>query len=340
MPPSVLLSHPSSLEHDTGAIPSGRRGSRPSRRSSLRAAGSGWCGGRRRPPRATQLEAVHPAAYVTAIEAFVAAGGGSLDADTVTSPGSFVAALHARGRRVRGGRRAARPRGGGFAASVHRPPGHHASEARPMGFCLFNNVAVAARHARDALRGRAGARSSTGTSITATGPATSSGRPPRSSSCRSTSTRCGRGRVRPPRSASGAGIGYTVNLPVAGGTGDDVFVSHVAHVVGAARAVVRAGADPAERGLRRPRGRPAGRLRGDGRGLRGDGRLDAVAGRLARRARGARARRGLRPRRVVAVALRRARGLRGRHARRSSGRPDPSGVRAGARAAAAPALLP
>ena len=76
------------------------------------------------------------------------AGGGSIDADTVMSAGSFVAAQHAAGGaielvdRVLGG---AAPTG----FSVHRPPGHHATADRAMGFCLFNNVAVAARWALD-----------------------------------------------------------------------------------------------------------------------------------------------------------------------------------------------
>ncbi len=75
---------------------------------------------------------------------------GNLDADTVVSVGSYEAALHAAGGAVElvdalrhGARR-------GPAASLHRPPGHHAERARAMGFCLFANVAVAAQHALDA----------------------------------------------------------------------------------------------------------------------------------------------------------------------------------------------
>jgi acetoin utilization deacetylase AcuC-like enzyme len=92
------------------------------------------------------LTAVHPAPYVASIERASAFGGAQLDPDTVVSPGSYEAALHAAGGAVAlvdmlldGDARS------GF--SAHRPPGHHAVAARAMGFCLFNNIAVAARHA-------------------------------------------------------------------------------------------------------------------------------------------------------------------------------------------------
>jgi len=94
------------------------------------------------------LEAIHPAEYVTSIQRACEAGGGFLDLDTVVSPDSFEAALHAAGGAVRmvelllGG-------SAPYAFSAHRPPGHHATQARAMGFCLFNSVAVAARHALD-----------------------------------------------------------------------------------------------------------------------------------------------------------------------------------------------
>ncbi|HRF38016.1 MAG TPA: histone deacetylase family protein, partial [Saprospiraceae bacterium] len=66
--------------------------------------------------------------------------GGHLDADTVTSPGSFQAAIHAVGATI------AASETGDFA--LVRPPGHHAYPNRASGFCLFNNVAIAAAKLR------------------------------------------------------------------------------------------------------------------------------------------------------------------------------------------------
>jgi acetoin utilization deacetylase AcuC-like enzyme len=229
MPPAVLLSHRSSLDHDTGAHP--ERAERlvaverelatrslPLVRSSSVPATRGL------------LHAVHPPGYVDSIERFVAAGGGALDADTICSPGSWDAALHGAGGAcavvdlLLGGEAA-------FAASVHRPPGHHAEAARAMGFCLFNSVAVAARRALDGGFGVSrvlvldwDVHHGNGTNdifhatdevlfasihesplYPGTGPASDVGR--------------------------GAGEGYTVNLPVPGGSGDETFLSLVAHVV-------------------------------------------------------------------------------------------------------------
>jgi acetoin utilization deacetylase AcuC-like enzyme len=91
---------------------------------------------------------VHPGRYVDMVRELSQAGGGHIDMDTIASEGSWSAARHAAGgavelvRRVLDGEAPT-----GF--SVHRPPGHHAEPDRAMGFCLFNNVAVAARWALD-----------------------------------------------------------------------------------------------------------------------------------------------------------------------------------------------
>jgi acetoin utilization deacetylase AcuC-like enzyme len=97
------------------------------------------------PRRATRAELtrVHPAETVDAIEHFCRAGGGRIDADTAVIPASWDAAVLAAGagpdavERLRAGEADA-------AFVAVRPPGHHATPERPMGFCLFNNVAVTA----------------------------------------------------------------------------------------------------------------------------------------------------------------------------------------------------
>lgn len=226
----VLFRHPSSVEHETGAHPE-----RPGRIVAIERAleARHWLGWDVRvSPEATlqQLWAVHPAEYVAGIERLCAGGGGSLDADTVVSARSYTAARHAAGGAcalvdvLLGGDG---PRVG---ASVHRPPGHHAEPARAMGFCVFNNVAVAARHALDAhglervLVFDWDVHHGNGTNdifhatpdvlfasihesplYPGTGPATDVG--------------------------SGPGEGYTVNLPVPHRSGDPAWTSLAEHVV-------------------------------------------------------------------------------------------------------------
>ncbi len=92
---------------------------------------------------AAELERVHPAAYLEMLEARCRAGGGNLDADTVLSADSWRAAVAAAGTGIAA--IDALSNGAADAAFLAlRPPGHHARPTQGMGFCLINNVAVAA----------------------------------------------------------------------------------------------------------------------------------------------------------------------------------------------------
>jgi acetoin utilization deacetylase AcuC-like enzyme len=228
MPP-VFIEHPSSLEHDTGHHPE-----QPARITAIRREleDRGWLGLKRlHSPQAPRpaLEAVHPARYLNGLQELCAAGGGQIDLDTLVSEQSYEAALHAAGGAIELTQLLLAGEAP-YGFSAHRPPGHHATRAKSMGFCLMNNVAIAAQHALD----HGGCERvvildwdvhhGNGTNdifhesdrvlfisihesplYPGTGPAADAG--------------------------SGAGLGYTINLPVEGGSGDAVYISLVEHVV-------------------------------------------------------------------------------------------------------------
>ncbi len=149
---TVVFSHPDCLEHLT---PPGH----PEQVARLRAVESALAApafdGLRREmaPLAelADLERCHPRAHIDKLRAAVPREGlARLDADTHVSPGSWQAALRAVGGCIAAVEQVVS--GDADDAFVAcRPPGHHAETARPMGFCLFGNVSIAAKHALDAL---------------------------------------------------------------------------------------------------------------------------------------------------------------------------------------------
>ena len=142
--PGLYLRHPSSFRHDTGGHPENAR-----RLTAIEDAMSerdllGLELVEAPAASRAQLERVHSAAHVDSIEAISAQGGGMID-DRHCRQRRLLseAALHSAGGAVHATERLSVD--GGFAFCGLRPPGHHAERERAMGFCLFNNVAVAAR---------------------------------------------------------------------------------------------------------------------------------------------------------------------------------------------------
>ncbi|MBI3185386.1 MAG: histone deacetylase [Myxococcales bacterium] len=101
-----------------------------------------------RPATDEEVLLVHTPEYLAKVRAEVAAGRRTLSTgDTDLSPGTLAAALAAAGAVVSGVDAVISGRARRAFCAV-RPPGHHSSESRGMGFCVFNNVAIGARHAR------------------------------------------------------------------------------------------------------------------------------------------------------------------------------------------------
>ena len=150
--PCALITHPDCLKHEMGA----HHPERPERLTAIEdqliASGIGLHLERHDAPLASeeQLARVHPVEYVRAIrDAAPDSGTVHLDPDTAMNPWSLHAALRAAGAAVLAVDLVVQNKVQSAFCSV-RPPGHHACRARPMGFCIFNNVAVAARHALQA----------------------------------------------------------------------------------------------------------------------------------------------------------------------------------------------
>jgi acetoin utilization deacetylase AcuC-like enzyme len=147
---TLLYSHAACLDHDPGSY----HPESPERlRAVLAALSAAEFAGldRREAPRAAldDIARVHPRGYIDAVLAAIPSSGhAGLDADTIVSPGSGEAALRAAGA-VCAAVDAVMAGEAGNAFCAVRPPGHHAEPGRPMGFCLFNSVAIGALRARD-----------------------------------------------------------------------------------------------------------------------------------------------------------------------------------------------
>jgi acetoin utilization deacetylase AcuC-like enzyme len=213
--PGLYFSHPACLEHD----PRVNMPEHPDTPERLQAiehalAACDWLGWERReaPPAAeSQLELIHSAKHVQKIKELALAGGGAIDPDTFVGEPTYGAALHAAGGACEMARALmAQEASLGFCGV--RPSGHHAEPDRAMGFCLFNNVAIAAEFAIAEL----GAKRVFILDWDV-------------ASIHQSGIYPGTGLMSD--LGSGPGEGYTINLPVPAGSEEFLWLSLIEHIV-------------------------------------------------------------------------------------------------------------
>src|SRR5919112_2195526 len=146
-----VFTHPSCLKHDPGSGHPETSARLDTVLSRLRSEPAATVREAAPAPRES-LTAVHPASYLATVQAMSERGGGALFLDTVLSRDSWDAARGGAGAAFAATDHAVDGKGHAFAAI--RPPGHHALAGKGMGFCLVNNVVVAAKHAQRAGRER------------------------------------------------------------------------------------------------------------------------------------------------------------------------------------------
>lgn len=229
---SLYFSDPACLEHDP-RVHMPEHPDTPERLEAIEkalAAGD-WLGWERRvapPAEEAQLELIHSARHVERIRELSLAGGGAIDPDTFVGEPSYRAALHAAGgacemtRTLMAGEATL-----GFCGV--RPSGHHAEPDRAMGFCLFNNVAIAAELAIRELGTR---RVLILDWDVHHGNGTAEAFRHRSDvlfvSIHQAGIYPGTGSLSD--MGSGAGEGYTINLPVPAGSEEELWLSLIEHI--------------------------------------------------------------------------------------------------------------
>jgi|SRR5271166_998006 len=231
--PPLYFHHPACLEHDPRAQMR-EHPDTPERLLAIerRLDAHDWlCWERRQAPPAgeAQLELIHSRALVDRIKEMSLAGGGAIDADTFVGEPSYRAALHAAGGACEM-TRALMSGEAKLAFSGARPSGHHAEPERAMGFCLFNNVAIAAEFA---LRELAARRVFILDWDVHHGNGTAEAFRRRSDVLFASIHQAGVFPGTGPLSdaGSGPGEGYTINLPVPAGSEEELWLSLIEHIV-------------------------------------------------------------------------------------------------------------